>query len=62
MTRSQTTIPFHDLTFIDDVAKLRDVEARWKSFLREIRRSAQTADLQAGRITEDDLVQPYNTW
>ncbi|MEJ6390577.1 AAA family ATPase [Gymnodinialimonas ulvae] len=60
MTRSQTTIPFHDLTFIDDVAKLRDVEARWTSFLKEIRRRAQAADLEAGRIMEDELVQPYN--
>lgn len=60
MTRSQTTIPFHDLTFIDDLAKLCDVEARWKNFLKEVRRSAQAADLEAGRITEDDLVQPYN--
>ncbi|MEO0862659.1 MAG: hypothetical protein AAFY65_18850 [Pseudomonadota bacterium] len=42
------------------MAKLRDVEARWKSFLKEVRRRAQAADLEAGRITEDDLVQPYN--
>ncbi|WVX47062.1 hypothetical protein ROLI_001260 [Roseobacter fucihabitans] len=59
MTRATTTIPSHDLTFIDEVAKFRDVEARWKSFLKQIRCNAQNADLEAGLITEDDLVQPY---
>ena len=60
MTRSQSTIPFHNLIFIDDVAKLRDVEMRWKDFLKRIRKKAQDADLKAGRITEDDAVDPYD--
>ncbi|MCK8482978.1 AAA family ATPase [Aliiroseovarius sp. S2029] len=59
MTRATTTIPFHDLTFIDDIAKLRDVEARWKTFLKRIRQKAQVADLETGKITEEDAVEPY---
>lgn len=59
MTRSTTTIPFHDLTFIDDISKLRDVEARWKTFLKRIRENAQEADLAAGKITEEDVVSSY---
>ncbi|MEM7710052.1 MAG: hypothetical protein AAF264_04745 [Pseudomonadota bacterium] len=59
MTRSQSTIPFHELNFIDDARKLYDVEARWRKFLKHIRKKAQDAALQAGTITEDDAVEPY---
>lgn len=60
MTRATTTIPFHNLTFMDDIAKLRDIEERWTRFLKRFRREAQEADLAAGKITEEDLVPPYN--
>ena len=60
MTRSTTTIPFHSLTFVDDIAKLRDIEERWTRFLKRFRREAQEADLAAGKITDEDLVPPYN--
>lgn len=60
MTRSTTTIPFHDLTFLDDLPKLRDVEDRRKKFLRMIRRERQNAELDAGQITEEDMVSTYD--
>lgn len=59
MTRCTTTIPFHNLIFMDDIAKLRDVEERWTKYLKRFRREAQEADLTAGKITEEDLVPPY---
>ena len=55
MTRSTTTIPFHSLTFVDDLPRLREVEDRLKTFLRTIRHQRQDDDLTAGRISEDDL-------
>ncbi|SHF02261.1 ATPase family associated with various cellular activities (AAA) [Ruegeria intermedia] len=59
MTRSTTTIPFHDLTFVDDIPKLRDVDARLQKFLRTIRRQKQDEGHAAGKISEDDLVSSY---
>ncbi|WP_241462553.1 hypothetical protein [Tateyamaria sp. ANG-S1] len=58
MTRSTKTIPFHYLNFMDDITNLRDIEERWKKFLKHFRREAQDADLVAGKITEQDLVPP----
>ena len=60
MTRSRSTIPFHNLTFIDDMAKLCDIEERWKIFLKRVRQQAQDADPEAGKITEDDAMDLYN--
>ena len=60
MTRSTTTIPFHNLTFIDGAATLRDVEERWRASLKRIRREVQEAAFEAGKITEEDLDAPYN--
>ncbi|MFC3117791.1 AAA family ATPase [Jhaorihella thermophila] len=60
MTRSTTTIPFHDLTFVDDIPKLRNVEDRLHRFLRGLRRERQDRDHEAGKISEDDLVNPYS--
>ncbi|WP_171229227.1 AAA family ATPase [Ruegeria sp. HKCCA4008] len=59
MNRSTTTIPFHDLTFVDDIPKLRNVEDRLHKFLRGLRRERQDRDHEAGKISEDDLVNPY---
>ena len=60
MTRSRTTIPFHDLTFHDDLPKLRDVEKRLKAFLKTTRETAQRAEIEAGRMTDEDRVYPYD--
>ncbi|HBS48768.1 MAG TPA: peptidase [Rhodobacteraceae bacterium] len=55
MTRSTTTIPFHDLNFIDHIPAVREVEERLKKFLRRLRKERQDAAHEAGLITEDDL-------
>ena len=60
MTRSQTTIPFHNLTFHDDLPKLRDVEKRLTNFLKATREKAQRAEIEAGRMTDDDRVYAYD--
>ncbi|WP_417241824.1 AAA family ATPase [Celeribacter sp.] len=60
MTKSQSKIPFHDLTFYGELPKLRDVEGRLKAFLAKIREQAQQAEEDAGRITEDDLLYPHD--
>ena len=60
MTRSQTTIPFHNLTFHDDLPKLRDVEKRLTNFLTTTREKAQRAEIEAGRMTDDDRVYAYD--
>ena len=60
MTQSQSKIPFHDLTFYDDLPKLRDVEARLKTFLKTARERAQRIEIEAGRMTEEDRVYPYD--
>ncbi len=60
MTRSQTTIPFHNLNFHDDLPKLREVEARLKNCLTSIRERAQDAEVEAGRMMEDDILYPHD--
>jgi len=60
MTRSQSTIPFHNLTFHDDMPKQRDVEKRLNAFLKTIRESAQRAEIEAGRMTDEDRVYSYD--
>lgn len=60
MTQSQSKIPFHNLTFYDDLPKLRDVEARLKTFLETTRKSAQRVEIEAGRMAEKDRVYPYD--
>lgn len=60
MPNATSTIPFHNLTFIDDIVTLHSVEERWRASLKRIRRSIQQAELQAGKITEEDLEAPYN--
>ncbi|WP_106745079.1 AAA family ATPase [Yoonia maritima] len=60
MTNSQSKIPFHNLTFYDDLPKLGDVEARWKKFLKATRDAAQRAEIEAGRIAEDDRVDLFD--
>lgn len=59
MTKSQSKIPFHNLTFHDDFPKLRNVEARLKIFLKCLRQTAQDIEVEAGRMTEDDCLGPY---
>ena len=54
MTRSRSTMPFHNLTFIDDMAKLRNIEGRWKTFLKRVRQQAQDADPEAAKIAEGE--------
>ncbi|MDO6734228.1 AAA family ATPase [Octadecabacter sp. 1_MG-2023] len=60
MTQSQSKIPFHNLTFYDDLPKMRDVEARLKTFLETTRRRAQRIEIEAGRMAEEDRVYPYD--
>lgn len=59
MTKSQSKVPFHNLTFQDDFPKLCDVEARLKIFLKCLRQAAQDIEVEAGRIAEDDCLGPY---
>ncbi|WP_412550739.1 AAA family ATPase [Shimia sp. MIT910701] len=61
MTKSQSKIPFHDLTFYDDLPKMRDVEARLKTFLEATRKRAQRIEIEAGRLAEEDRVYPYDS-
>ena len=56
MNRSQSIIPVQNLTFNDDMDKLHDIEARWRDFLKRIRKQAQDAALEAGKITKYDAV------
>lgn len=60
MTQSQSTIPFHNLTFHDDLPKRRDVETRLTKFLRTTRENAPRVEIEAGRMTDDDRVYPYD--
>lgn len=60
MTRSQSTIPFHNLKFHDDIPKLRDVEKRLNAFLKTIRETAQRPEIEAGRMTDEDRVYPFD--
>jgi hypothetical protein len=60
MTQSQSKIPFNNLTFYDDLPKMRDVEARLKTFLETTRKSAQRVELEAARLAEKDRVYPYD--
>ena len=60
MTRSQTTIPFHNPTFHDDLPKLRDVEKRLANFLKTSREKAQRAEIEASCMTNDDRVYAYD--
>ncbi|ALI56899.1 AAA family ATPase [Celeribacter marinus] len=60
MTQSQSKIPFHDLTFYDDLPKLRDVEARLKTFLKATRERAQRIAIEAGRMADEDRVYSYD--
>jgi len=54
MPKATSTMPFHNLTFIDDIVTLHHVEERWRDCLKRIRRQAQEADLESGKITEED--------
>ena len=58
MNHSQSIIPFQNLTFTDGIDKLHDIEARWRDFLKRIRKQAQDAAQEAGKITEYDAVKP----
>ncbi|WP_298837746.1 AAA family ATPase [uncultured Roseobacter sp.] len=60
MTRSTTTIEFHDLTFLDNIPNVRDVEERLKKSLRRVRHVKQEEDLEAGRVKKGDLVSIYD--
>lgn len=60
MTQSQPKIPFHNLTFHDDLPKMRDVEARLKTFLETTRKRAQRVEIEVGRSTEEGRVFPYD--
>ncbi|MEL7281500.1 MAG: AAA family ATPase [Pseudomonadota bacterium] len=59
MSRTHSTIPFHDLKFLDDVPSLRSVEERYRKFLKKIRKAAQEKAVAQGRITEDDCLYDY---
>ena len=50
----------HDPLSIDDAPKRYDVEARWRKFLKHIRKEAQDAALEASRITENEAVEPHD--
>ena len=60
MTKSQSRIPFHNLTFHDAPPKLRDVEIRLKTFLKTIREQAQRVEIEAGRMSDKDRVYSYD--
>ncbi|SMX42254.1 hypothetical protein [Octadecabacter ascidiaceicola] len=60
MTQSQSKIPFHDLTFYDDLPKLRDVEARLKAFLKTTRERVQPIEIEAGRMADEDRLYSYD--
>ncbi|MEP0963757.1 MAG: AAA family ATPase [Roseobacter sp.] len=60
MTRSQSQIPFHNLSFYDELPNLREVETRLKNFLKTIREQAQRVEIEAGRKTDEDRVYPYD--
>ena len=60
MTQTQSKIQFHNLIFYDDLPKLGDVETRLKKFLETTRSNAQRVEMEAGRITEQDRVYPYD--
>ena len=60
MTQSQSKIPFHNLTFYDDLPKLRAVEERLKTFLETVRERAQEGKIKAGRMTEENRVYSYD--
>ena len=60
MPRSQSTIPFHNLTFHDDMPKQRDVEKRLDAFLKTIREAAQRVEIEAGRMKDEDRVYSYD--
>jgi hypothetical protein len=53
MTRTKSTIPFHNLVFSDDLPKPRDIEKRLTNFLKTTREKAQRAEIEAGRMTDD---------
>lgn len=60
MPRSHSTISFHNLTFHDDLPKLRDVEKRLRALLKTTREAAQRAEIEAGRMADEDRVCPYD--
>ena len=60
MTQSQSKIPFHNLTFHDDLPKLRDVEARLKAFLKTTRERVQRIEIEAGRMADEDRAFSYD--
>ncbi|MEJ6404049.1 hypothetical protein [Yoonia sp. 2307UL14-13] len=53
MSRSNSTIPFHDLKFLDDVPSLRGVEERYRKFLKRTRKAGQERAVAEGRMGED---------
>ncbi|MDC1297536.1 AAA family ATPase [Octadecabacter sp.] len=59
MTQSQSKIPGHNLTFHDDLPKLRDVEARLKAFLKTTRERVQRIEIEAGRMADEDRAFSY---
>ncbi len=59
MSRSHSTIPFHELKFLDDVPSLRSVEERFRKFLKRTRKAAQELAVAQGQMTEDDCLYDY---
>ncbi len=60
MTTAQSTIPFHKRTFSDDLPKLRDVEKRLTSFLKTTCERAESTEIEAGRMEDEDWTYPYD--
>ena len=60
MTKAQSKIPFHNLNFHDELPKPRDIETRLATFLRATRETAQRVEIEAGRMTDEDRVYPYD--
>jgi hypothetical protein len=60
MIQSQSKIPFHDLTFYDDLPKLRNIEARLKAFLKATRERVQRIEIEAGRMADEGRAYLYD--
>jgi len=60
MTRSQSQISFHDLTFLDELPTQRDVRSRLEVFLKTTHAAKQRAEIEVGCLTEEHRVYPYN--
>ena len=60
MTTTQSTISFHNLVFSDDLPKLRDVEKRLRTFLKTTRERAESLELGAGRMEDEERSYPHD--